>query len=133
MPDPLQAYHAEVRAVEDEYFNLYCRKGRWLRSSLSSANPDRLREIDERHGIRPDDPRVYSIAAYQAERRQIHEEWGELWKGRKWDSPDLDEDPQRALWAARSRYWARLDDCRARHFVGAGAALSFLHATRGAG
>jgi hypothetical protein len=116
MPDALQAYYAEIRAVEDEYFNLHCRKGRRLGSSVWSANPDRLREIDERHGIRPDDPRVYSIAAYQAERRQIDEEWGELWKGRKWDQPDLDEDAQRALWAARNRYRARLDDCRARHF-----------------
>jgi hypothetical protein len=34
MPEPLPAYYAEVRAFEDEYFNLYYRKSRLLGSSV---------------------------------------------------------------------------------------------------
>jgi hypothetical protein len=118
MSDPLQAYYGEIRAVEDDYFNLYCRERRVLGTSVWQAYPDRLREIDARHGVRPDDPRVYSIAAYLAERQQIDQGWCALRKARNWDQPDLDEGAQRAEWAAQSRYWARLDDCKARHFPG---------------
>ena len=57
MSDPLQAYYAEVRAAEDEYFNLHCRDGGPIGVSMWSANSELLRQIDDRHGVRPDDPR----------------------------------------------------------------------------
>ena len=82
MSDPLQAYYAEVRAAEDEYFNLHLRKGGPIGVSMWSENLALLREIDARHGVQPDDPRVYSIAAYQAERRQIDQDWSALCKAR---------------------------------------------------
>jgi hypothetical protein len=118
MSDPLQAHQAEIRAAEDELYDRCGREGRVIGSSVWSANLDRLREIDARHGIRPDDPRVYSIAAYQAERRQIDQAWDALCEERKWDRPDLDEIGSRDKLSARWRHEARLADCLERHFPG---------------
>jgi hypothetical protein len=87
-------------------------------SSLWSANPDKLREIDARHGILPDDPHVYSVAAYLADRRAIEAEWDALSRANNWQKLESGSPKFREFWAAQSRFIARLDNCRARHFPG---------------
>jgi hypothetical protein len=79
---------------------------------------ERLREIDERHGIRPDDPRVYSIAAYLAEKREIEDEWEQSRRERqafRRANPDIDIPYDSDNWVL---YHNRLGDCVARHFPG---------------
>jgi hypothetical protein len=45
---------------------------RVLGSSVWSAQPRLLQDIDRRHGIRPEDPRIYSIAAYLTDLAEQH-------------------------------------------------------------
>jgi hypothetical protein len=117
MTESLGAYRAELRAFEDEWYARYCGEPRALGSSCWDTNLDNLREIDARHGVRPDDLRAYSIAAYLAERREIDEEWRRLNREKREDAGWNEKDsPEK--WASERRYWARLDDCKARHFPG---------------
>jgi hypothetical protein len=111
-PD-LTAYYADLRAFEDECYA--ATEGRSV-IGLSCWNVGRiltrLREIDARHGVQRDDPRVYSIAAYRREREAIR---GELDNLRLQAAANTDDESLRALWW---RCEVRLTDCSARHFPG---------------
>jgi hypothetical protein len=118
MPDSLSGYYAELRTEEDAWCRRHGGKGRVLGTSFWTSNLDRLREIDARHGVRPGDPRVYSIAAYLAESRGIEQEWLSLCEKRNSASVDPGAEDFREFWSMQTRLWARLDNCKARHFPG---------------
>jgi hypothetical protein len=105
-------YYAEVRGYEDACYD--AASGQRI-IGLScwevEGNVTKLKQIDAQHGITPDDPRVYSIAAFRQERNAILKERENLRVSltRKSDS----EIPQALL-----RSEARLTDCFARHFPG---------------
>jgi hypothetical protein len=116
MSESLTAYYAEIHALEDEWYPQLV-KDVWVFGTSSwHRRLDKLREIDERHGIRPDDPRVYSIAAYQAEKDQIEAEWKELGKANGWDTHRWEDGYPEGFAAAERRFDVRLSDCFARHF-----------------
>ena len=79
MLESLSAFLAEIREIEDEWFekayeDLKCvRKMRSI--SLWTSDWNLLREIEDRHGIYPGDPRVHSIASYKCELGAIRKEW----------------------------------------------------------
>jgi hypothetical protein len=115
---PLHAYYDELRSVEEDWYRRHFQEGRTFGVSLWDTHLDMLREIDSRHGIQPEDPRVYSISAYLEERWEIDEDWLRLCQKSQWlDMPNTAPDFPH-FWAAQGRHWARLDDCRARHFPG---------------
>jgi hypothetical protein len=109
----LSAYFAELRAFEDECYA--ATEGRSVigRSCWSDGRGlTKLREIDARHGVQRDDPRVYSIAAYRREREAIR---GELDNLRLQAAANTDDESLQALWW---RCEVRLTDRSARHFPG---------------
>ena len=120
MSDPLSAYFAEVWAVEDAWF-----EERYSTPGYSAGGPDSLwernwgllREIGDRHGLRLDDPRAYSIAAFRAEMKAIDGDWDrhcrEIDAIRRAD-PEADPPYGRAVY----RHRARGIDCETRHFPG---------------
>src|SRR5437879_141178 len=57
----LAAYHAEIRETENRWHgrNRYPGLGQYV--SFWNREPRLLKELNRRHGIQPDDPRVYSI------------------------------------------------------------------------
>jgi hypothetical protein len=118
MSESLTAYYAGIRALEDEWYPQLVQNGWVVGTSSWHGRLDRLREIDERHGIQSDDPRVYSIAAYQAERDEIAVEWKELGKANGWDAHDWEKPPPEGFVSAESRFGVRRSDCYARHFPG---------------
>lgn len=118
MFDKLKAHRDELRAVEDGWYSRYCQDGRTIGVSFWDTNLDKLREIDERHGIHLGDPRVYSIVAYSAEREEIEETWQRLCKAKSWINLDSASPRFKEFWVEQGRHWARLDDCKARHFPG---------------
>jgi hypothetical protein len=72
--DSLDAYWAEVRAIEDEWIEQPRPDGWCLNGESAWDTPEalsRLREINQRYQIAPDDARVYSIAAYINEYNEI--------------------------------------------------------------
>ncbi len=99
MPDPIAAYHAAVKTIEDawhaERWEAECRRiaerkeiarrvsaGEVVESRGSPAtiyhsrwglppNARKLRDIQEEHGILPGDPRIHSIHAYKDEMAEI--------------------------------------------------------------
>jgi hypothetical protein len=114
----LAAYFAELRSVEDDYYSRFCQKSRVLGVSFWDANLDQLREIDQKYNIRPDDPRVYSIAAFLGECKEIDDEWNRLCRQNNWRGYNQKAPGFQAFWLAQGRYWARKDDCLSRHFPG---------------
>jgi hypothetical protein len=125
--DSLDAYFADVRAVEDEEYSHFLEAGSMIGASFWDGNPDKLKEIDRRRGVRPDDPRVYSIAAYLDERKHLEEAWAGLRREKNWippqELPEFRESRQelpwfREYWEAQRRHNVRLSDCKARHFPG---------------
>src|ERR1700733_9922701 len=72
--ESLTAYWAEVRAIEDEWIEKPRPDGWSLNGESAWDDPDaqnRLRVINERYQIAPNDARVYSIAAYIKEHNEI--------------------------------------------------------------
>jgi hypothetical protein len=132
------AYYAELRAVEDAWYTQGVgnrqprsrpkrRKGRkgqrpprlldqCFGPSLWVYNYATLREIDARHGITADDPRVYSVTAYLAERQELAEAWGREREQNGWQTVQPDAPYFAAFWRAEQRYDVRQTDCQARHF-----------------
>jgi hypothetical protein len=110
----LAAYYTELGALEDECYAAAVAAGRSV-IGLSCWNVGRnltkLREIDARHGVQRDDPRVYSIAAYLKDRDAIQKEREKL---QLQAETRADDESMRAL----LRSDARLTDCFARHFPG---------------
>jgi hypothetical protein len=102
---PPAGYLDEIYAAESEWWQAELRafladKGRITGTSRWHHVRDKLAEIDRRYGITPDDPRVYSIAAYKNERQNI-ESRAPYFQG-----------------AVESRHWhgCAVDDLDARHF-----------------
>jgi hypothetical protein len=132
----LDDYHAEIRTFEDQDFQRRTADRAasdpgifdgpaWYSpdnlARLRESDPDWspwylpenlaiLREIDRRHGVCPDDPRVYSIRAYRDERTRIEAQWQQQVAGFRGGGEDVDHGP------AEQRHLARLADCKARHF-----------------
>jgi hypothetical protein len=104
--------------VEDDWYSRHCQEGRALGTSFWTSHLEQLRDIDARHGVRPNDPRVYSIAAYQDECRAIEEEWHKLCIDKGWGDLDSTTPNYGEFLLASSRARARRDDCKARHFPG---------------
>lgn len=123
-PDPrLAPYFAEIRAVEDRW--LAEEEGAWQtdnRGRNSGTSPwlhhrALLAGIDRRHGIGPEDPRVYSITAYLTEQRRLTDDWADLCRRHSWhDQDSLSNEAKHAAWLASCRHYARLADLDARHF-----------------
>lgn len=113
-PGPLAARLAELRAMEERWYKRLPKQGRGFGASPweDPANQRLLEEIDDRYGVLPHDPRVYSIAAYRAEERELDQEWEQLrrGKGRRWSDEES--------WEHEVHFAARRADCRARHFPG---------------
>jgi hypothetical protein len=135
---PLDAYHAEIRAIEDRDFERRAAvRAAWDPGSfdgpawyspenlaiLRELDPNwsvwylpdslaRLRAIDRRHGVCPDDPRVYSIRAYRKEVALIKSLWQQQVAVLRGAGEDV------VLGPAEQRHLARLADCKARHFPG---------------
>jgi hypothetical protein len=116
--DDLAERAAEIRRLEDEFYERCRPDGRVIGSSFWDTNLGTLRRLDERFRVRPDDPRVYSIRAYLSERRRIEDEWGRLTRERSWQDVRSDSPEHGAYWSAQVRFGARHADCRARHFPG---------------
>jgi hypothetical protein len=116
MPDPLAEYDTEIRAVEDQWYADHGQPNRMLGSSLWYDHEELLGDIDRRHDVRPDDPRVYSIAAFKAKQQEIHRDWRRLCAERGWQHPLPGSPDYSAFFDARARHWARRDDLIARHF-----------------
>ena len=118
MSDAIQAYYVEIRALEDEWY-AQCQGERGIGASPWTDNLEKLREIDARHGIAQNDPRVYSIAAYQAEAREMDEEWDKQQRENGWGRDDLMTKKESESWfRAEVRKAARDADSKARHFPG---------------
>jgi hypothetical protein len=106
--DPLSPYRAEIRKIEDEFFDRPHPDGRAIGESVWLQGRDALdllAQIDERYGVTPDDPRVRSIAAYQADLADLEDEFRKALRGSSGDSRN-----------ESIRHAARLADCKARHF-----------------
>jgi hypothetical protein len=119
MSDDLAAYRAEIRAVEDDWFNqqAYGEDGRIGGSSLWNNNLALLLKIDRKHGIASDDPRVYSISAYQAEVRRIDAEWDVLvQKNPHWERAKRGGPAYQEWFLSHTRFQMLMADCNARHF-----------------
>jgi hypothetical protein len=114
--ETLSAYYAEVRAFEETHWHPRYQNGWTIGSSLWDAHRDRLDAIDKKHGIRPGDPRIYSIAAYLDERRQIEREWECLRRDKHWESAGSEMAYYKEYFAAQMTYEMRQSDCTARHF-----------------
>ncbi len=107
---PPAGYTAEVRAAEEEFFrSLRPDVGRAADQSAweTAEGLERLREINKRHGVTPDDPRVYSIAAFKADFEATLEEADALGRA---DTGHFGGLPLRRA--------AMVADCQARHFPG---------------
>ena len=118
MSDAIQAYYVEIRALEDEWY-AQCQGECGIGASPWTDNLEKLREIDARHGIAQNDPRVYSIAAYQAEAREMDEEWDKQQRENGWGRDDLMTKKESESWfRAEVRKAARDADSKARHFPG---------------
>ena len=114
-PADLTDYMEELRAAEIEFRNRPYPGGQHIlgASIWYFCEPrERLRAINERHGIKDDDPRVYSIAAYKAELATIHE------KSRRPDFAASMNVVEFWNWQADT-----MADCAARHFPGFGGFL----------
>jgi hypothetical protein len=119
MPDPLAAYRAEIRAQEDKWFNDQMQAdGRISGVSFWDGHTELLAEIQRRHGVSSDDPRVYSIAAYQDEKKEIENEWNALLHARGWENIGTDDPSFHEARVAGTRSNTRAMDCFARHFPG---------------
>lgn len=133
---PPAAYAAEIRAVEDAFIDRPLREGEQIIIGKSVVVADggfalevreegeqfiigesvwwtlgglkELREIDARHGVKPDDPRVYSMAAAERDLATINEIFR---KASGLGGPESD-------WEFYRRQAARIADYRARHFPG---------------
>jgi hypothetical protein len=106
--DPLSAYRAEIRAIEDEFFDRPRPDGRVIGESVwlqGGDARDLLARIDEQYGVTPDDPRVGSIAAYKADLADLEDQFREALRGSSGDGRN-----------ESIRHAARLADCNARHF-----------------
>src|SRR5262245_61403385 len=113
----LDAYYAEIRAKEDEWFAKYG-DGRVPGTSWWNGNLELRREIDARHGVLPDDPRVYSIGAFRREESEIDAEWENLQEVNGWNDPGAEQPYYQEFLNAERRFDARYTDCFARHFPG---------------
>jgi hypothetical protein len=107
MSDAVAARNAEVLAKETQLRASIPDEKRyhdWSVWHLRGGLED-LREIDGRHGIKPGDPRVYSIKAYQDEMAAIETKWKEVQQG-----------PEDAGRLSLLSYQSSRADCDARHF-----------------
>lgn len=77
---------------------------------------DILREIELRHGVAPDDPRVYSIANYKAESALIEAEWRAICEAKNWPPVKADAPDSQEWWNELHLFGARLTDLTSRHF-----------------
>jgi hypothetical protein len=113
-------YFDEIRRLEDGWYGQIVAKnlGRVIGSSQWDSNLALLREIDGRYGIASNDSRVYSIAAYRAEREQLERQWEATCVARNWTNLAPESSEFAESFHAQARHWARMDDCRARHFPG---------------
>src|SRR5262249_8824709 len=112
----IAAFAAEVRAIEDQWHEVFGEGGGVFGVSFWDSRPDLFRAVCERHGISRDDPRVFSIAAYLAERQQLERDWEETCRANKWENTRAGTPEEVAAWKAHIRWQRRLTDCRARHF-----------------
>jgi hypothetical protein len=105
---PTEAYLAEVRAYEDEFFNRPHPDGRTNGESAwgSKEGIKTLHEIGRRHGVAPDS-QAFSILAYKAEMTTIE---------REFDQACLNAPGNRQQLSIR--HAARSADCAARRFPG---------------
>jgi hypothetical protein len=83
--DTLRAYYAELRTIEDDWYDWYYQNQRGIRLSRLETLLGRLEEIDFRYGIKPRDARVYSIGAYFVEQRAIEANWQSLCRKNHWN------------------------------------------------
>jgi hypothetical protein len=76
MSADFEAYRAEINAIETQEFDhIQTSTGGWtLGTSVWDQRIDELRQIQQKHGIATDDPRIISIAAYEEERNHIVQE-----------------------------------------------------------
>ncbi|MEX2175368.1 MAG: hypothetical protein WD872_13485 [Pirellulaceae bacterium] len=117
----LDRYFAAIDAAELEWWNDELPAwqaddgGRITGASPWHNNREKLAEIDRQHGIAPDDPRVYSIRGYKADRLEL--EWQQLCGRNGWRSaPAPDASDFSAFWTAEYRRVCRRSDLDARHF-----------------
>src|SRR6478672_5158821 len=67
MNDEFDAYTAEIRHIEDEWFAGCPAAERLSNESPWDQNRGRLEQVREAHGIRPDDPRITAVYYYRRE------------------------------------------------------------------
>ena len=118
--DELAAYHDEIRAIEDAWFQEQARIENPLErasGSLWTRDWVRLREIWERHGIGAGDPRVFSIASFRCEDKMIQDRWdhdceeqARLYRA----NPEVDS----SFGWSTSEYHNHELNCSTRHFPG---------------
>jgi hypothetical protein len=119
MSDSLQAYYADIREIEDRFYTEHVERHGGLVYGYSEwgRNLDLLRQVQQRHGLATDDPRVTSVASFLAEQAQIQSEWERLCGDHR-DDPDWHDWQSPEFAAAEWRQNGRLADCIARHFPG---------------
>jgi len=91
--DEFAAYLSDVAAIEDDLFKQQQESNDGVDFSRFWSTADaELREIQEKHGLAADDPRVTSIAQYDKEMREVRKRFsGRRAKNRKEFAAQLDE------------------------------------------
>jgi hypothetical protein len=111
-------FNAEVRAIEDQWHSVFSQDGTVIGVSFWDSYLHVLKAICDRYGISLDDPRFFSIRAYQEEKKRIDDEYTALRRANNWANAKEGTPEYQASREAYWRWQIRLIDCRARHFPG---------------
>jgi hypothetical protein len=117
----LEDYFAEVHRIEDAWFEAFYRgNSRVIGTSPWDSNGPMLRAVGRRHGVRDNDPRVFSIASYQAEVGSLEAAWSSFCDQQGWVGYPKEPGAREKYDCAVYRYDALRDGCNSRNFPGAG-------------
>jgi hypothetical protein len=113
-------YLKQIQAIEEQWHRQIASatNARVIGASLWDSNLPQLLEIQKRHGIGPNDARAYSVSAFIIERECIERDWEDCCAANGWQEINSNSPEFAVFWRVQARFWARLDDCRSRHFPG---------------